>query len=634
MHSLPSSSRTLYALLFPVAALSAMAGVAQAPAAAPTQSAPAPQSTSTAKPEPAATSTVLHTNADLVLVDIVVTDHGSPIHGLDKRLFHVLEDEHEQTISSFDEHRSIPTAAGAAPSRAPLPPNTFTNVPVYPETQTVNVLLLDGLNTPVPDQMRVRQQMLQFMGGIQPGTPLAIFTLSSRLRMVKAFTTDPAELIRALTSRKAAPQTSVVLDPAGDAAFDASVGDMASSGANSDAIAMMQQFVADLTAFQTDQRVRMTLDAMQQLARYLSAIPGRKNVIWFSGSFPITLDPDPTLNNSFQSPFDAMRTYYDDVRETSDLLAAARVAVYPVDARGLMTLPSLDATKSSASTNLVTGTSSGGRGSARQSVTVNRPSFGRDDAKFMQQLTAEQASMKLIAEETGGQEYINTNGLKEAVAKAVENGGSYYTVGYVPAARPDDGNFHKIQVKTDNAAYKLAYRRGYYADPPDKHSAHTPEKVSLTAAALLPGAPPATQIWFSARVLPATDPLFKDLKMPDAPASDAPSALKGPLHRYIVDMKVDPHWLNYESDPDGARKASVEFVLVAYDNESRRVNYVDRGFQLNIKPDQYSRFMSSSIPARLLIDLPPGQIALRIAVHDLTAGHAGSLEVPLFVAAK
>ena len=60
----------------------------------------------------------------------------------------------------------------------------------------------------------------------------------------------------------------------------------------------------------------------------------------------------------------------------------------------------------------------------------------------------------------------------------------------------------------------------------------------------------ATQIWFSARVLPATDPLFKDLKMPDAPASDAPSALKGPLHRYIVDMKVDPHWLNYESDPE------------------------------------------------------------------------------------
>jgi hypothetical protein len=101
-----------------------------------------------------------------------------------------------------------------------------------------------------------------------------------------------------------------------------------------------------------------------------------------------------------------------------------------------------------------------------------------------------------------------------------------------------------------------------------------------------------------------------------------------------VDLKVDPHWLSYESTADGARKAAVEFVLVAYDNDSRRVNYVDRGFQLNIKPDQYFHVMSSSIPARLAIDLPPGAIALRIAVHDLSDGNAGSLEIPLLVAAK
>jgi VWFA-related protein len=614
--------------------LSAVGAPAQAPAAVPAQTtlAPAAQSSSTAQPQ--TTSTVLHTNAELVLVDVIVTDHGSPIHGLDKNHFHVLEDGHEQTITSFDEHRSAPPAASAAKSLPPLPPNTFTNIPFYPEAQTVNVLLLDGLNTLLPDQMRVRQQMLQYMGSIPPGTSLAIFTLSSRLRMVKGFTTEPAELVKALTSRKANPQSSVILDPDTNADVDSTVGDLATMGANSDAVAIMQQFVADMTAYQTDQRVRMTLDAMQQLARYLGAIPGRKNVIWFSGSFPISLDPDPTLNNRFQSPFDAMRSYSEDVRETSALLAAARVAVYPVDARGLMTLPSADASKSSAATNLVTGTSSGGRGNPRQSVTGNRPSFSNDNTKFMQQLMAEQASMEQIAEETGGQEYINTNGLKEAVAKAAENGASYYTIGYVPAARADDGNFHKIQVRTENGAYKLAYRRGYYADPPDKPSAHTLDKVSLTAAALLPGAPPATQIWFTARVLPATDPLFKDVKMPDSPAGEAASALKGPLHRYIVDLKVDPHWLSFESTPDGARKATIEFVLVAYDNESRRVNYVDRGFQLNVKPDQYSRVMSSSIPARLAIDLPAGPITLRIAVHDLSAGHAGSLEVPLSVVAR
>ena len=625
------SFRSVNVLLLPALLLPA-ACVAQATTAATAQQAAgqASQSTATEKPETAASSTVLHTKADLVLVDVVVTDRGNPIHGLNKDLFHVLEDGHEQTITSFEEHRPTPLTAGAAASPAPLPANTWTNVPAYPETQTVNVLLLDGLNTLMPDQMRVRQQMLKYMGGIQPGTSLAIFTLSSRLRMVKGFTSDPGELTRALASRKATPQSSVILDPDTSADLDAVAGEMASMGADSDAVANMQQFLADMTAFQTDQRVRMTLDAMRQLARYLDAIPGRKNVIWFSGSFPIALNPDETLQN----PFEASRTYSEDVRETSELLAAARVAVYPVDARGLMTLPSTDASKGTASTNLVSTMSSGGRGRTRQPTTTNNPSFGRDDTKFLQQTMAEQASMKQIAEQTGGQEYINTNGLKEAVAKAVENGGSYYTIGYVPATRANDGKFHKIQLRTESGGFKLAYRRGYYADPPDKPTDHTPVKPTPAIADMLPGAPPATQIWFTARALPVTDPLFKDLKTPDGPAGDGVATLKGPLHRYIVDLKIDPHRLSFENTPDAAHKAAVEFVMVAYDNESRRINYVDRGFQLNIKPNEYARVLSSGIPARLAIDLPAGEFALRIAVRDLSAEHTGSLEIPVMVAGK
>jgi VWFA-related protein len=628
MPSLPLQFRSLYALLLPALVLPATPSQAQTSAAAPQQPAPASQTSSIAQSAPS--STVLHASANLVLVDVVVTDHGNPIHGLDKKRFHVLEDGHEQAITSFDEHSSNTQTAPAIAPRAPLPPNTFTNIPTYPETQTVNVLLLDGLNTLLPDQMRVRQQMLQYVGNINPGTPLAIFTLSSRLRMIKGFTSEPAELTKALASSKASPQASAVLDPEMSTDLGAAVGDMATMGASSEAVANMQQFVADITSFQTDQRVRMTLDAMQQLARYLSGIPGRKNVIWFSGSFPISIDPDPSLTDSFE----AMRNYADDVRETSDLLAAARVAVYPVDARGLMTLPSADASKSSATTNLMSATSNVGRSGARQSVTSNRPSVGRDDATFMQQTMAEHASMKLIADETGGQEYVNTNGLKDAVAKVVDNGSSYYTIGYVPSARADDGNFHRIQVRTEVSSYKLAYRRGYYADPPDKPSIHTPASASLVTAAMMPGAPPATQIWFTARVLPATDPLFKDLKMTDEPAGEAASTLKGPLRRYIVDVKVDAHWLSFEKTPDDRQKAAVEFVLAAYDNHSSRVNHVDKGFQFAIKPDQYSGVMSSGIPVRLAIDLPPGQFALRIAVHDLSAGRAGSLEVPLTVAAK
>ena len=35
----------------------------------------------------------------------------------------------------------------------------------------------------------------------------------------------------------------------------------------------------------------MTFEAMNYIARYLAGIPGRKNLIWFSGSFPISVFP-------------------------------------------------------------------------------------------------------------------------------------------------------------------------------------------------------------------------------------------------------------------------------------------------------------------------------------------------------
>jgi hypothetical protein len=329
-----------------------------------------------------------------------------------------------------------------------------------------------------------------------------------------------------------------------------------------------------------------------------------------------------------------MRNYADDIEQTSELLAAARVAVYPVDARGLLTLPSADASKGSPSTNLMNSATNGGRGGTRKSVTGNRGSVGRDDSKFMQQLLAEQSTMKQIAEQTGGQEYINTNGLKEAIGKAIQNGSEYYTIGYVPVEHTFDGKFRTIQVKSAVADARLEYRRGYYASDPDKASDHNPGKASMIRTATLAGAPPATQIPFRARILPATDPALAGSKLPTGPAGAMTASLKGPVHRYIVDFTVDAHGLAYQETPDGGHVASVEFVLVGYDADAQRVNYLDRGFQLNLKPEYYARVLANGIPIRMALDLPEGEVRLRMAVHDLTAARIGSLEVPLKIAAQ
>jgi VWFA-related protein len=568
----PFEGFPMHPLRLPASLVFAGLLIAASPAYLPNQAAPAAASQTQAQPTQTAQSTdtaVLRTNSNLVVVDVVATEHGKPVHGLERSRFHIFEDGREQAITSFDEHSPAAAAstAGAA-SPAPLPPHTYTNASAWPESGAVNVLLLDALNTPVASQMDVRRQMLQYMSKIAPGTSLAIFTLASRLRMVAGFTTNVPELTRALQGSKAGAQASVVLDPQSGQAVDSVVGDLGALGANSSAIAAMQQFQADLTAYQTDQRVTMTMDAMGQLARYLSGVPGRKNLIWFSGSFPIAIDPDDSQSN----PFEAARNYTDQLRETNELLTAARVAVYPVDARGLMTVATTDVTYAPTTNLTGGGTSPKGRAGAVKSNPMNRPNVAKDQANATKQMMLEQAAMEQIAKETGGKAFVNTNGLKEAVAEAVENGSSYYSIGYVPTARDFDGRFRKIQLRVDNAAYDLAYRDGYYADSLDKPSARTLNTPSLIMAATLHGAPASTQILFQARVLDAADPQLKGAKLPEGLAGEAAGSLKGPLHRVVADVTVDAHGLRYQETANGGHSARVEFTLVAYDPEGKRLN--------------------------------------------------------------
>jgi hypothetical protein len=257
----------------------------------------------------------------------------------------------------------------------------------------------------------------------------------------------------------------------------------------------------------------------------------------------------------------------------------------------------------------------------------------KDNKSFLRELEASQAAMLQMAEETGGQAYINTNGLKEAVAHAVENGSSYYTIGYVPAAKEFNGQFCKVQLRLDKGNYQLAYRQGYYADPPDKPSATLPGTVNPMTATTLHGAPPATQILFKARVLPATDPLLEATDVPDTPGEMA-TTLKKPVHRYAVDLIVVARDLAFDPMPDGARQARVELALMAYDAEGNRVNYLDRRYAITLKPDQYAQTVANGVRVRLALDLPAGRVSLRIAVHDMGTGRTGSLEVPLAIAGK
>ena len=156
------------------------------------------------------------------------------------------------------------------------------------------------------------------MNKIPPGTRMAVFSLSSsQLRMIfQGFTADANLLAKAVNDKgdikKSTPEDAESADKVLSDEENVVSAAAAGHGGQAAAAAAVQisENRADLKSFSTDDQERMTLAALRQIAHYLSAIPGRKNLIWFSGSFPVFIDRGPNT---------ARTDYAKDVRETDRL---------------------------------------------------------------------------------------------------------------------------------------------------------------------------------------------------------------------------------------------------------------------------------------------------------------------------
>jgi len=557
---------------------------------------------------PQAVGPTLKTQARLVLVDVVVTDAGGlPVRGLREEDFKVFEDGKPQTISVFEEHTGNAPAVIKSPA---LPPNTFSNFPRAAAHDSLNVVLLDALNTPIQDQSYVHQQVLKYLSGMHAGEPMAIFILSTRLRMVHGFTSDLSALLAALNDKKSGsnPQRSPVLrSPIETHVEEQAIAQMQELTAREAdiqaAMDSLRQFLAESESSQTSLRVQTTLFQMRQLARYLSAFPGRKNVIWFSGSFPLMI---------FQKSTTVLdRDYEEDVRQTADALTRAQVAIYPVEAGGLATDPLYDV---SGPPLKVT--------NAQQATTAQVTQL-REDSKPR---TANQATMDELARDTGGKAFYNTNGLDEVLAQAIHDGSRYYTLGYVPTNKDMDGRYRRIQVKLTDRHYKPVYRRGYNAD--DERTTRAVAARLATADPLqplmAPGLPNFAQILYLMSVKPSTP-------QPELTAQHAGdnSKLEGAFTRVDVDLAVSEKALQLEAAPDGRRHGTLEVTLIAYDRYGNQMNWLVRNMELSLGPEQYKAYWDTGLQFHLEFDAPRGTAYLRSGVCDLATGKAGTMEVLL-----
>jgi VWFA-related protein len=558
-----------------------------------------------------------------VVEDVVVTDsHGDPVKGLPASAFTLTEQGKPQAITFFEEHRGGPIAPVAAPK---LPPDVFSNFSAYPLPAAVNVVLLDSLNTSMGKQSWIHDQALRFLKNGKPGTQTAIFGMGLGFRFIQGFTGDPAVLVAALKNKKNNNvEQSVMLVGQEQSDAESNLASMMSAGggtaASSEAAAALSNFFAENTTSQTFDRFFLTLANLQQLATFLNSFPGRKNVIWFAESVPAVFQIGPGSGGPQENP--AIEA---ELKKTMNMLAAARVALYPVDAHGLVgnslyeaqtVLP--DVTQPSqllGPAQPLPTSPDQGSGSFATNMTLE------DQAR-----NSAQAAMDLLAEQTGGRAFYNTNGIGQVMDSILKSTEDFYTLSYSPANKKMDGGFRKIKVKVPDRNYKLAYRRGYHAiDAAVPGNALDARKVALTKYAeekhgdvdpLLPfmdlGMPQSDQILYEARVNPLP-----------ADASDKKSV------RYGVDFTVDLKDLDLKQGADGAHDGILNFTLLIYDRYGKIIDHQVYVAALNIKPGEYATYEKAGVPLHADIATPKGNYWLRTGIYDESSRKVGTLEIPL-----
>lgn len=548
---------------------------------------------------------VFRANSRLVVVDVVALDsRGVPVPGLKEGDFKVQEDGKAQQVVSFEEHR--PADGPAAPVRHfHLPPHQYTNVPEQESEGPLTVLLFDTLNTPAQDQQLARLHMLNFLKGLPPGRRTALFALGTKLRMIQTFTGDTDALIAAASNLLSSPSSLLTTEndrqqredniayrermmapsmSGGAGAGSRSSQSMAAAG-NPVPSQKLREAFADQDNSSAEKRVGATLEAFGALAQMLSGYGGRKNLIWVSGGFPFSIGPDPFAHSDHAH----VEHFELPVREITNLLSTAQVAVYPIDVGGVE--------------NQGIALSSNGEGSLGVDATSGAP---RMNTTMMRQLTEssdKHGMMDEIADETGGKAFYGNNDLRAAMQRSMDQGSMYYTLAYSPDSQNWNGKFRRIEVKLNRGGYHLQYRRGYFALEEPEHT--TDDSNAKLVGALRPDIPNATSLYLKAEILP-----------PDA---------EHPQVR--VRCLIDPVQVTFSDTSTGGKHAIVDLLTVVWDKNGKDIGHTAKTLEGNLSNAEYQKILHSGLQVNEDVAVNGEAFRVRLGAVDRASQRVGTLDV-------
>jgi VWFA-related protein len=473
----------------------------------------------------------LQVNTRIVLTDVTVSDdQGNPVLGLSRSQFHIFDNGRTQTISSFEAHREHPEVLPAVDTA----PGVYTNLAQNPPS-TINVLLIDTTTMGWRDQTIAYLQLRKFVRRLRPGQPVAVFTRSGQgMVLLQTFTDDHTLLLNAIDH--ALPH---LTNP------DAVLADDAST--------------------------------LQQIASYLEQVPGRKNVLWFSGgSAGLLFDGEDVMPS---------------LRPTFDLLVSERIVLYPIDVRGVMVMQPMGVA--------------------------------------MQQMLMGQA-----ATATGGKATFNRNRIARAATHDVTTDGDYYTLTYTPNDLKQNDKWHKVKVTLDGPGYRLGYRRGYFDDA-TMNTAASPAKErtllaldgSITRGSPAPGAAERQPIMFQATIMPATlqgKTANASFALSDVPAKRRTATYA--LHYVLPVGSIKPRSFQGLNQID-----AVGASVVGINELGRPVAKAQEQASFTVTPDIIKKDPNATLNFYQQITLPKGKIYLIVTLTDLTSHRFGVVTLPVSV---
>jgi VWFA-related protein len=523
-------------------------------------------------PAAAQAPVAIHTTTRLVQVSVVVHDkHGNPISGLTKDDFAILDEKKPQAIQVFSEETNLPPTH----SPPPLPPDTYTNrlaeqagVPT-----SVTVILLDGLNTKFSDQHQAKEQVIKFLSQIHPEDRVALYTLGREVQILHDFTTDSSSLLDALERFKGRQNTEV------DASQPDQPVDLSSVPGTEQFQAFLDGAAQQEANFYTADRVRLTVDGLIAIADHIGSLPGRKNLVWVSGSFPISVGydvPDLSSNNE-------RIDFYDEVQRAAQALNEANLAVYPVDARGLIPgNPSMNASQPSARRRTA--------GPPRGPASPPNPS--------------EFATLDEMASRTGGKASYNSNDIFGAIRRALDDSRITYSLGYYPEGVAWDRKFHNIKVEVKKPGMEIRARKGYFAIEESKRK---PEDVKAVLAEASMSPLDATAIGVRVKLSPGD--------------SAAPRSLKAELHFDLRDFSME--------QINGRWTGTLDAAFSLLDAKDQILSGENQNMKLNLEPARYDKALKEGVRYTKTVTVPPGATILRVILRDEATGNIGSVSIPL-----